>query len=122
MGGNRPRVRVRPVILSAEAQKLLRGQLESQRSEWVFPNPSGRPYTRNPVSKHFRRATRAAGLRNFRFHDLRHHGATMALNAGFSSPIVMALTDPTLRAAAEAVSGNEGWQRRAKLAPKQVTE
>jgi len=54
------------------------------------------------------------------FHDLRHHGATMALNAGFTAPIVMALggwktermmrryaavTDATLRAAAEAVSG-----------------
>jgi len=133
----RAKAGARPVILSAEAQKLLRGQLEAHRSEWVFPNPSGRPYSRNLVSKHFRKAARAAGLRDFRFHDLRHHGATMALNAGFSSPIVMALggwktermmrryaavTDPTLRAAAEAVSGNEGWQQRAKLAPKQVTE
>jgi integrase len=64
----------------------------------------------------------AAGPRDFHFHDLRHHGATMALNKGFSPPIVMALdgwkteaimrryaavTDQTLRAAAEAVSGNE---------------
>jgi integrase len=133
----RAKAGARSVILSAEAQKLLRGQLESQRSEWVFPSPSGRPYTRNLVSRRFRRAARAAGLHDFRFHDLRHHGATMALNAGFSSPIVMALggwktermmrryaavTDPTLRAAAEAVSGNEGWQQRAKLAPKQVME
>ncbi len=133
----RAKAGARSVILSAQAQKLLRNQLEAHRSEWVFPNPTGRPYTRNLVSKHFRRAARAAGLRDFRFHDLRHHGATMALNAGFSSPIVMALggwktermmrqyaavTDPTLRAAAEAVSGNEGWQQRAKLPPEQVTE
>lgn len=56
------------------------------------------------------------------FHDLRYHGATMALNANFSSPIVQALggwktermmqrdaavTDSTLCAAAEAVAGNE---------------
>jgi integrase len=69
-----------------------------------------------------RKAARQAGLRDFHFHDLRHHGATMALNQGFTSPIVMALggwktermmrryaavTDPTLRAAAEAVSGRE---------------
>jgi plasmid stability protein len=55
-------------------------------------------------------------------HDLRHHGATMALNAGFTGEMVMALggwksgqmmrryaavTDQTLRAAAEAVSGHE---------------
>jgi integrase len=111
----------RPVILNEAARKIVQEQLEGHAGEWVFPNADGRPYDRGLVSKHFRRAARAAGLRDFRFHDLRHHGATMALNAGYSSPIVMALggwktermmrryaavTDPTLRAAAEAVSGN----------------
>jgi integrase len=77
------------------------------------------------VDRVFRRA-RGAGPRDFRFHDLRHHGATMALNAGFIAPIVMALggwktermmrryaavTDQTLRSAAEAVSGSAAaWQ------------
>ena len=118
----------RPVILSAEAQKILRAQLERHASEWAFPNPEGRPYSRVHVSRVFRKAARAAGLRDFHFHDLRHHGATMALNKGFSGQIVMALggwktekmmrryaavTDATLRAAAEAVSGAEGasWAR-----------
>ncbi len=56
----------------------------------------------------------------------------MALNAGFTAPIVMALggwktermmrryaavTDKTLRAAAEAVSGNGQWQQAPKPAP-----
>ena len=91
----------------------------------VFPTPEGRPWRRERVGKVFRRFARGAGLRDFRFHDLRHHGATMALNKGFTAPIVMALggwktermmrryaavTDATLRAAAEAVSGNEPWQ------------
>jgi hypothetical protein len=55
----------------------------------------------------------------------------MALNKGFTAPIVMALggwktermmrryaavTDATLRAAAEAVGGNEPWQPTAKPA------
>jgi integrase len=126
----------RAVILNAEAQKLLQGQLERhERSAWVFPNADGTPYSRVHVSRVFRRAARAAGLRDFRFHDLRHHGATMALNAGFTAPVVMALggwkseammrryaavTDPTLRAAAEAVSGGGSgsrlWQQRAKSA------
>lgn len=112
----------RPVILSGEAQKLLRGQLETHASEWVFPSPNGRPYDRRWVGKRFRTAARAAGLRDFHFHDLRHHGATMALNKGFSAPIVMALggwkseammrryaavTDQTLHAAAEAGAGSE---------------
>ena len=110
----------RPVILSDAAQKILRAQLEaSGTDEWVFPSPTGRPYERAYVGRVFRRA---AGLRDFHFHDLRYHGATMALNKGYSAPIVMALggwktermmrryaavTDTTLRAAAEAVSGAE---------------
>lgn len=112
----------RPVVLSGDAQKILRQQLEGHESEWVFPNPDGRPYDRSYIGRAFRKAARSAGLRDFHFHDLRHHGATMALNAGFSAPIVMALggwktermmrryaavTDATLRAAAEAVSGSE---------------
>jgi integrase len=33
----------------------------------------------------FCKAARGAGLRDFNFHDLRHHGATMALNRGFTA-------------------------------------
>ena len=57
----------------------------------MFPNPEGRPYSRVPVSRVFRKAARAVGLRDFRFHALCHHGATMALNAGLTGPIVMML-------------------------------
>ena len=118
----RAKAGARPVILSGEAQKILRGQLAGHESEWVFPGPSGGPYDRSYIGRLFRRAARAAGLKDFHFHDLRHHGATMALNRGFTAPIVMALggwktermmrryaavTDQTLRAAAEAVSGSE---------------
>ena len=121
----------RPVILSDAARKLLKGQLEAHKSGWVFPGPADRPYSREQVGKIFRRASRGAGIKDFRFHDLRHHGATMALNKGFTAPIVMALggwktermmrryaavTDQTLRLAAEAVSGNEPWQRSANIA------
>jgi integrase len=110
----------RSVILSRSAQVLLRESLASHGSEWVFPNRAGSPYSREQIGRVFRRATRAAGLRDFHFHDLRHHGATMALNAGFTAPIVQALggwktermmrryaavTDETLRRAAEAVAG-----------------
>ena len=43
------------------------------------------------MSSVFRKAARGAGLKDFRFHDLRHHGATMALNKGYNATIVMAL-------------------------------
>ena len=115
----------RPVILSQDAQKILQRQLEAHDQVWVFPGPDGVPYSRIHVSRVFRKAARAAGLKDFHFHDLRHHGATMALNARFTAPIVMqlggwktekmmrryaAVTDATLRQAAEAVSGNRPWQ------------
>jgi integrase len=111
----------RAVVLGQDARKLIEAQLERLPAfDWVFSGLDGRPYSRIHVSRVFRKAARAAGLRDFHFHDLRHHGATMALNAGFSAPIVMALggwrtermmrryaavTDTTLRAAADAVSG-----------------
>jgi integrase len=116
-----PRTGPRPVVLNQEAQAILREQLGGHASAWVFPKPDGRPWSRIHISSVFRDASRAIGLRDFRFHDLRHHGATMALNAGFTAPIVMALggwksermmrryaavTDETLRRAAEAVAGN----------------
>jgi integrase len=126
----------RSVMLSGQAQKLLRGQLEAQEGEWVFPNADGRPFTRNLVSKKFRRAARDAGLKDFHFHDLRHDGATRALNAGVTAPILMqlggwktekmmrryaAVTDASLRKAAEAVAGNETWQPRGNPAPIKTT-
>jgi integrase len=108
------------VILSTAAQELLRDALAASPSEWVFPAPSGQPYTRQTVSRIFKGATRSAGLTDFHFHDLRHHGAMRALNAGLSPAVVMGLgrwenertmrryakvTDRVLRAAAEVVSG-----------------
>lgn len=128
----RAKAGARPVMLSGQAQKLLRDQLEGHGNEWVFPNADGRPYTRSLVSKKFRRAARGAGLRDFHFHDLRHDGATRALNAGVTAPILMqlggwktermmrryaAVTDASLRKAAEAVAGNEAWQPSRKPAP-----
>jgi integrase len=125
----RAKAGARSVVLNAEAQKILKGQLEATTPAadglgWLFPSPSGSPYSRVHISRVWRRAARLTGLRDFHFHDLRHHGATMALNRGFTAPIVQALggwktermmrryaavTDETLRAAAEAVSGSEPW-------------
>lgn len=112
----------RPVILSEAARKIVQQALQAHAEGLLFPGPQGRPYSREQIGKVFRRAARGAGLKDLHFHDLRHHGATMALNRGFTAPIVMALggwktermmrryaavTDATLRAAAEAVSGTE---------------
>jgi integrase len=121
----RAKAGARHVVLSREAQEILTKQLDTHKSEWVFPAKHGSPYSRVHVSRVWRKAAHGQDLKDFHFHDLRHHGATMALNRGFTTPILMALggwktermmrryaavTDKTLRAAAEAVSGGGGWQ------------
>jgi integrase len=73
------------VILNEAARKILLGQLEAHDKAWVLPSPEGVPYSRVHVSRVFRKAARAVGLKDFHFHDLRHHGVTMALNAGFTA-------------------------------------
>jgi len=128
----RAKAGARVITLSAEAQKLLQRQLEGHEAEWIFPGPDGTPYSRVHVSRVFRKAARGAGLKDFHFHDLRHHGATMALNAGFTTAVLMdiggwktekmvrryaAVTDQTRRAAVEAISGNDEWKWGRKSAP-----
>ena len=106
------------VMLSADARRILEEQLRTHDCEWVFPNPeTGAPYCRHYVGKVWRTRARKAGLSDFHFH------------AGFSGAIVQelgrwksermmrryaAVTNQTLRAAAEAVSGNGHWQQVAK--------
>ncbi len=50
--------------------------------------PSRPPYSRVHVSRCWREAARACGLTDFTFHDLRHHGPTVAVNRGASVPIL----------------------------------
>ncbi|MBI2206098.1 MAG: tyrosine-type recombinase/integrase [Candidatus Rokubacteria bacterium] len=118
------------VVLNSCATTLLKQQLRRldrdiargdipEDCPWVFPNPQGRPYSRVHVSRAFRLAARAKGLTDFTFHDLRHHGATTALNHGASLPQLMQLgrwknaamvqryaaaTDRALRRIAEKIS------------------
>jgi integrase len=70
----RAKAGARPVILSEAARKIVQAQLESHDGELVFPNAGGRRCGRHYVSHAFRKAARAAGLRDCRFHNLRHHG------------------------------------------------
>ncbi len=119
----------REVILNTEAQRILGAQLAAHDGPWVFPSPrTGGPCNRGYVGYIWRKAAREAGLEDFHFHDLRHHGATIAINAGYSTEILMALggwktaemmrryakvLNPTLRAAAEAICGNTKRQQAA---------
>lgn len=123
-----PRTKTAPrqVQLSSAATSILRDAITAHDRAWVFPNPDGAAYSRVHVSRVFRAAAQKIGLVDFHFHDLRHHGATVALNAGFSGQVVKdlggwkseamlrryaALTDETLKLAAEAVAAHGTGQR-----------
>jgi len=126
----RPRSGARAVMLSETARKLLQGQLEATSVNGSSPTPTTSPVAASTSVACSAGPPHTAGLRDFHFHDLKRHGATMALNAGFTGEIVMALggwksgkmmrryaavTGQTLRAAAEAISGHEPVSARRRV-------
>jgi integrase len=61
-------------------------------SPYVFIDGEGKPYTRNAVSMAFKRACDRAGIKNLRFHDLRHDFATLLVNKGRANLYQVQLT------------------------------
>jgi integrase len=118
----------RLVILSTAAQDILREALAASAIEWVFPNCAGRPYSREQISRVFRRHARQAGLRISTFTICVTMGRRRRSTRASRRPWVMdlggwtnhatmrryaAVTNRTLRAAAETVSGvNQALERR----------
>jgi integrase len=69
----------RTLILAGEALKALQAlqaardeKTKDERSEFVFPNPSGIPGAVKFFDSYWHTALEAAGISGFRFHDLRH--------------------------------------------------
>lgn len=71
--------------LSAEAVEVLRSLPRYERTELLFPNSYRKPWTEIAARPAIRSA---AGLGDFRLHDLRHTGASLMISAGLSLPIV----------------------------------
>ena len=57
--------------------------------ELVFPGTQGQPFRRASQYTAWKRATRATGLDELRFHDLRHTGNTLAAATGASTKELM---------------------------------
>jgi integrase len=91
----------RTLTLDERAVAALAEQRERQRADaarlgpthhngWnlVFTADSGVPLTPDVVSRWFREAAEAAGVRSIRLHDLRHTHATLMLAAGVPVKVV----------------------------------
>lgn len=56
---------------------------------WVFTNPATmKPYTSAGVKASWRRACCRAEIKDFRFHDLRHQGATLLYELGYDEGMI----------------------------------
>jgi integrase len=74
---------------AAEALRALRARVSAEAmrdgkrpSEWVFATGEGGPYRKANLHVAFKAAIRRAGVKEIRFHDLRHTKATLALARG----------------------------------------
>jgi integrase len=74
--------RVRSIHLNPALREVLANAMATSRDSRLFVNQNGEPYTADGVRCLFRRACTAAGVTNFRFHDLRHTTATRLRRAG----------------------------------------
>ncbi|MGD0885907.1 MAG: site-specific integrase [Thermodesulfovibrionales bacterium] len=89
--------------MTAEVKStLLRVIQEKQfRSDFIFLDENGQPYSGNAVSMAFHRACKRAGIKNLRFHDLRHDFASLLINNGATLyQVAHALGQKDLRMAA----------------------
>jgi len=60
-----------------------------KNGSYVFPNKEGKPYV--DIRKGFKAALRRTGIKNFRFHDLRHTFASYLVMGGIDLKTVQEL-------------------------------
>jgi integrase len=90
----------REIALAQETLRLLKEHRKAQNelrlragSAWsdndlVFPGALGQPWPARDLYRLYQKVTRAAGLPDARFHDLRHTAATLMLRAGVDAKTV----------------------------------
>jgi integrase len=72
----------RPVPMNATVKAVLLNLRETSQSEFLFPSPRKNGSRITYIRKSFNTALAEAGIKNFRFHDLRHTFGTRAADGG----------------------------------------
>ncbi|HSA05983.1 MAG TPA: tyrosine-type recombinase/integrase [Candidatus Gastranaerophilales bacterium] len=77
----------RKIPISSTLKSYFEELIKKQVNEYVFPSPiTGKPY--NTIRKGFELLCKKAGIKNLRFHDLRHTAATRMVALGVELVIV----------------------------------
>jgi integrase len=97
----------RDISLNSELTNLLRFCIKKPNTEYVFCDENGKPFTN--INRPWRTAKRRAGIKNFRFHDLRHT---------YASYLVMSNVDLYVVSELLGHSSIQVTQRYAHLSPK----
>jgi len=97
----------RDIPLTTELTKVLKFGIKVENTEYVFCDENGKPF-RN-INRSWKTAKRRAGIKNFRFHDLRHT---------FASYLVMGGVDLYMVSELLGHSSVEVTKRYAHLSPK----
>lgn len=90
--------RIHTVPLSADAVDLLRRVRQRTNSRYVFPQVGNPEAPSVEVKRFWADILNAAGIKDLRIHDLRHHFATVLASSGLSLPIIGRLLGHTQQA------------------------
>jgi len=81
----------RAVPMNKTVWNLVQGLPRRIDTPYLFANEDGSPVSAPRVTVEFKRACRRANIKNFRFHDLKHHFASLLTMAGQNQRTLMAL-------------------------------
>jgi integrase len=89
--GKRHDVPVSDALAAVLREAIADGDTRPETPAHVFLSRHGQPYTSSGVSGLFRKVCARAGVKGFRFHDLRHDFATRVRRAGHGLDVVQEL-------------------------------
>jgi integrase len=89
--------RIVSVRCTAALRALLNRMAAEKKGLLILTTPTGRAWTKRYFNEHWNEATKAAGITDLHFHDLRGTAVTMLAEAGCTVPEIAAVTGHSLK-------------------------